>query len=92
MLDFNYKLVEQLQDRLRDALKVHMTRPRNNDVFVFQSVMALLPELRALSMKHNDKLEWYRSQWNYLTNMPPLFAEIFDIPKNDTEVRKTSEW
>jgi hypothetical protein len=65
---------------------MQMTRHRNNDLFIYQSVIGLLPELRALSAKHYEKLHWYRLQWKYLSNMPPLFAEILDIPKTEEEV------
>ena len=80
------KSVEQSYERIKEALKMQLTRPRNNDPFIFQSVMGLLPELRTLNARHNDKLHWYRLQWKYLTTLPPLFAEIFDIPKSEEEV------
>ncbi|GAV00164.1 hypothetical protein RvY_11051 [Ramazzottius varieornatus] len=79
------KSVEQSYERIKEALKMQLTRPRNNDPYIFQSVMGLLPELRALNARHNDKLHWYRLQSKYLTTLPPLFAEIFDIPKTEEE-------
>ncbi|OQV14742.1 Nuclear hormone receptor E75 [Hypsibius exemplaris] len=85
---FDTKAVELYQVRIKDALKMQMTRHRNNDLFIFNSVIALLPELRALSAKHYEKLHWYRLQWKYLTNMPPLFAEILDIPKSEEEFQQ----
>lgn len=39
-----------------------------------------LPELRTLGSQHNELLRWYRAQWHRV-ELPPLFAEIYDIPK-----------
>jgi hypothetical protein len=79
------KLVEQIQERLKDAFKVQLTRHRNTDAFLYQNVLSKLPDLRGLNSKHSERLQWYRLQYQYLNNMPPLFAEIFDIPKSDEE-------
>ncbi|XP_055355579.1 ecdysone-induced protein 78C-like [Paramacrobiotus metropolitanus] len=79
------RLVEQLQESLQEALRVHLRRQRAGEPFLFQSAMALLGELRSVNQLHGEQLDWFRANWNYLTHMPPLFAEIFDIPKNDLE-------
>jgi len=44
-----------------------------------------LPELRSLGSRHADHLQWFRSNWTRL-KLPPLFAEIFDIPKSGEEL------
>lgn len=84
---FDVKLVEQIQERLKDAMKLQLGRHHTNDAYLHQNLLGKLPELRMLNNKHCERLQWYRLQYQYLTNMPPLFAEIFDIPKSDEEVK-----
>lgn len=43
-----------------------------------------LPHLRTLGIQHNDILQWYRSRWEKV-KLPPLFAEIYDIPKHEED-------
>lgn len=39
-----------------------------------------------MSAKHSAHLEWFRKNWSRLT-LPPLFAEIFDIPKSEDDLQ-----
>ena len=48
---------------------------------LFAAIIMKLPELRTLGSQHQDLLRWYRAQWHRIS-LPPLFSEIFDIPKN----------
>lgn len=45
--------------------------------------MMKINELRGLGSSHSMHLQWFRSNWSRL-KLPPLFAEIFDIPKTAT--------
>lgn len=45
-----------------------------------EAAVAAMAEARALSTRHNFLLEWCRVNSQALV-LPPLFAEIFDIPK-----------
>ncbi|XP_072931400.1 ecdysone-induced protein 78C-like isoform X4 [Epargyreus clarus] len=45
-----------------------------------EAIVALTQEVRVLSSRHQELLGWCRDHWRQLT-LPPLFAEIFDIPK-----------
>lgn len=45
-----------------------------------------LPELRNLGAKHSAHLDWFRINWVKL-KLPPLFAEIFDIPKCEDDLQ-----
>ncbi|CAG5131516.1 unnamed protein product [Candidula unifasciata] len=76
--------VERIQDRLVEALKLQVSRNHSTEENLFASVIMKLPELRTLGSTHNDLLRWYRLQW-HRGNLPPLFAEIFDIPKNQSD-------
>ncbi|XP_049961830.1 ecdysone-induced protein 78C-like [Schistocerca serialis cubense] len=80
------KAVEHHQDRLIDALKVQIGRNHASDPQLFASLLVKLPELRNLGIKHSTHLEWFRLNWTKL-RLPPLFAEIFDIPKCEEDLQ-----
>ncbi|XP_046998276.1 ecdysone-induced protein 78C [Schistocerca americana] len=80
------KAVEHHQDRLIDALKVQIGRNHASDPQLFASLLVKLPELRNLGVKHSTHLEWFRLNWTKL-RLPPLFAEIFDIPKCEEDLQ-----
>jgi len=44
------------------------------------ALLELLSELHSLGVKHTEHLCWLRLHWTKM-QLPPLFAEIFDIPK-----------
>ncbi|KAK6973991.1 ecdysone-induced protein 78C, partial [Biomphalaria glabrata] len=71
--------VERIQDRLVEALKLQVSRNHSTEENLFPSIIMKLPELRTLGSQHNDLLRWYRMQW-HRSNVPQLFAEIYDIP------------
>lgn len=47
---------------------------------------AKIPEIRELGAKHFSHLDWLRQNWT-LMRLPPLFAEIFDIPKIEEDLQ-----
>lgn len=49
-------------------------------------MLVKLTELRTLGAKHLTHLDWFRLNWNKL-RLPPLFAEIFDIPKCEEDLQ-----
>lgn len=53
---------------------------------MFSNLLIKLLELRNLGLKHNNHLEWFRENWKKLA-LPPLFAEIFDIPKSEDDLQ-----
>lgn len=53
---------------------------------LFSNLLMKLPELRTLGAKHSAHLDWFRVNWAKLT-LPPLFAEIFDIPKCEEDLQ-----
>ncbi|BES98694.1 HOLI [Nesidiocoris tenuis] len=78
------KAIEHHQDRLIEALKLQMRRTAG--VTDKPSSLDKLPQLRALGSKHALMLDWPRLNWDKL-RLPPLFAEIFDIPKSDEDLQ-----
>ncbi|GIY38337.1 ecdysone-induced protein 78C [Caerostris darwini] len=90
--------IEYIQDRLVEALKVTISKHHTNDPNCFAILMMKLADLRALGDKHAEHLTWFQTRACKL-NVPPLFAEIFDIPlanrlppqQQTTVVEKQSE-
>lgn len=80
------KLIEHHQDKLIEALKVQVGRNHASEPQLFSNLLIKLPELRNLGAKHTAHLDWFRINWSKLT-LPPLFAEIFDIPKSEDDLQ-----
>ncbi|KAH1010021.1 hypothetical protein HUJ05_004384 [Dendroctonus ponderosae] len=80
------KSIEHHKDKLIEALKVQVNRNHANEPQVFSHLLIKLPELRNLGLKHNNHLDWFRENWQKLV-LPPLFAEIFDIPKSEDDLQ-----
>jgi len=79
---YDTKAIDHSQEKLMEALKLQMARNHPTDPHTFPQLMMKLPELRSLGLKHAHHLQWFRANWTRL-KLPPLFAEIFDIPKCD---------
>ena len=73
--------VERIQDRLIEALRLQVSRNHSTEENLFATIIMKLPELRTLGSQHNEMLCWYRARWQRV-ELPPLFAEIYDIPKS----------
>ncbi|XP_034946550.1 ecdysone-induced protein 78C isoform X2 [Chelonus insularis] len=86
------KAVQRLQDRLLEALRIQNGRNHSSPTEIVPvsspvvSVAQRLPELRALGSRHANLLDWFRRNWTKL-KLPPLFAEIFDIPKCEEDLQ-----
>ena len=78
------KAVETIQDKLIEALKLQLTRNHSTEENLFGTAIVKLSELRALGSHHNELLQYYRANW-HRSKTPPLFSEIYDIPKNDPQ-------
>lgn len=77
------KMIARIRERITEALRVQIVRSRNGTTQALQLMPALeakIPELRSLGHKHSAHCNWLR-----LTKprLPPLFAELFDIPMDD---------
>ncbi|KAI5729965.1 hypothetical protein M8J76_008483 [Diaphorina citri] len=80
------KTIEQHQDRLMDALKLQISSNHSTEPAVLPGVLVKLVELKNIGIKHSAHLDWFRENWNKL-RLPPLFAEIFDIPKCEEDLQ-----
>ena len=78
------KAVEAILDSLIEALKLQLSRTHSMETTLFASLLTKLPELRTIGAKHNELIDWYRQHWLQL-KLPPLYAEIYDIPKLENE-------
>lgn len=63
-----------------------MSRNHASEPQIFSNLLIKLPELRNLGARHTAHLDWFRMNWTKLT-LPPLFAEIFDIPKSEDDLQ-----
>lgn len=79
------KAVETIQDKLIEALKLQVTRNHSTEENLFGTAIVKLSELRALGSHHNEILQYYRANW-HRSKTPPLFSEIYDIPKNEPHI------
>jgi nuclear receptor subfamily 1 group D protein 3 len=82
---YDTKAIDHSQEKLMEALKLQIGRNHPSDPNTFPQLMMKLPELRSLGSKHAHHLQWFRANWTRL-KLPPLFAEIFDIPKCEEEL------
>ncbi|CAG2106871.1 unnamed protein product [Medioppia subpectinata] len=82
---YDTKAIDHSQEKLMEALKLQMGRNHPTEPHTLAQLMMKLPELRSLGLKHAHHLQWFRANWTRL-KLPPLFAEIFDIPKCDEEL------
>ncbi|XP_055627141.1 ecdysone-induced protein 78C isoform X2 [Toxorhynchites rutilus septentrionalis] len=83
------KVILKTRECIAEALRVQITRTRSNAVNALQIMPALeakIHELRTLGEKHFTHLEWFRQNWRSI-RLPPLFAEIFDIPKCEEDLQ-----
>lgn len=76
---YDSKAIEANQGRLCEALRLQAGRNHPGDPGLAGRALALLGPLRAVGAAHARHLAWFRAHWQSL-RLPPLFAEIFDIP------------
>ncbi len=53
---------------------------------MINAVLQKIVELRGLGHRHQSQLDWYRRRWSLLVHLPPLFAEMFDIPRSEEDL------
>lgn len=96
------KAIQRLQERLLEALRIQIVRKlvadndsnesqndctsEVNDANSIKGLSQKIPELKALGLRHANILDWFRRNWAKL-KLPPLFAEIFDIPKCEEDLQ-----
>ncbi|XP_045509475.1 ecdysone-induced protein 78C-like isoform X1 [Colias croceus] len=77
--------VETLVRNVNDAFIYVLSENGTKDVATrMEAFNSLAQEVRMLGDRHHDLLSWCRINWRRL-DLPALFSEIFDIPKNDED-------
>ncbi|XP_038216133.1 ecdysone-induced protein 78C isoform X2 [Zerene cesonia] len=77
--------VETLVRNVNDAFIYVLSENGTPDVATrMEAFNSLAQEVRMLGDRHHDLLSWCRVNWRRL-DLPALFSEIFDIPKNDED-------
>ena len=61
-------------------------RNHASDPGLINAVLQKIVELRAIGHRHQTQLDWYRRRWSLLVHLPPLFAEMFDIPRSEEDL------
>ncbi|XP_052871854.1 ecdysone-induced protein 78C [Anopheles cruzii] len=84
------KMILKTRECIAEALRVQITRSRANGIShalqIMPALEAKVHELRMLGEKHSGHLEWFRTNWHTI-RLPPLFAEIFDVPKCEEDLQ-----
>nr|CAH0102594.1 unnamed protein product [Daphnia galeata] len=80
------KGIAQYQERITDALRLQLLRNHASDPGLINAVLQKIVELRAIGHRHQTQLDWYRRRWSLLVHLPPLFAEMFDIPRSEEDL------
>ena len=63
-----------------------LLRNHASDPGLINAVLQKIVELRGLGHRHQSQLDWYRRRWSLLVHLPPLFAEMFDIPRSEEDL------
>lgn len=82
-----HKQISRTREHISEAIRVQVVQTRSGSTTSLQLMPAIeekIPELKALGARHCSHLHWLRNNWT-LMRLPPLFAEIFDIPKCDDD-------
>lgn len=82
--------LQTLRLTLTDALQLQLSRHHVLESNLLDVVLARLSDLNVLSVAHDHILDWFRDKWRHL-QLPPLFAELFDIPKAEDEAEDEVE-
>ena len=56
-----------------------------------KAVLETIGDLKTLGERHQSQLDWYRRRWNALSQLPPLFAEMFDIPRTEDQQQQQQQ-
>ncbi|XP_059611228.1 ecdysone-induced protein 78C [Phlebotomus argentipes] len=83
------RVISRTRDRVSEALRVQIMQTRPDETASMKLILELnekIAELRSLSAKHCVHLNWIKTNWSIM-RLPPLFAEIFDIPKCEEDLQ-----
>jgi hypothetical protein len=77
-------LLSPQRQSLTNHSAVMLTHSQNQivDSLNKSELSSILNDLRRIGIAHGEILDWFRQHWSKLVCVPPLFAEIFDIPRS----------
>lgn len=81
------RTLNRCKNNIRTLVNFQLSKGHGGDKNLAQTVLSKLPELRTIGARHVSYLEWFRLNWHML-KLPPLFAEIFDIPKCEEDLHQ----
>jgi hypothetical protein len=76
----DFSAVDRVRNRLLGALECQLFNQHPLQPGLFNLAVSFLPHLHSLGSAHYAQLGCYRAHWQHLSNLPPLYAELFDIP------------
>lgn len=82
------KQILRTRERIAEALRLQIVQTRSSSTAstsLMPALEAKITELKILGVHHTSHLSWLRNNWTLLQGLPPLFAELFDIPKCDDD-------
>ena len=65
---------------------LQLLRNHASDPNLINAALQKVRELRNIGHRHQLQLDWYRRRWSALVQLPPLFAEMFDIPRSEEDL------
>jgi len=66
-------------------LLFQLSRNHASEANLMKDVLQTVADLKALGLRHQPQLDWFRCRWIALRQLPPLFAEMFDIPRTEDQ-------
>lgn len=87
IFDIFYNVTSKNFEMIKLFTNFQLSKGHGGDKNLAQAVLSKLPELRTIGARHVSYLEWFRLNWHML-KLPPLFAEIFDIPKCEEDLHQ----
>ena len=86
----NQRVVERIQDKLIEALKLQISRNHSTEPALYSAILMKIPELRTVGNRHFQQVCWFRERFAQM-RLPPLFSEIFDIPKTEEDLLSSQQ-
>ncbi|KAK2715697.1 hypothetical protein QYM36_010313 [Artemia franciscana] len=79
------KAINATQERIQEALNFQLSRTHMSDSSIPLILMQRKHEVQSLNQRYCVLLDWFRSKWSRIS-LPPLYAEMFDIPRSEEDL------
>uniref|UniRef100_A0A915BZZ0 Nuclear receptor domain-containing protein n=1 Tax=Parascaris univalens TaxID=6257 RepID=A0A915BZZ0_PARUN len=88
----HYGQVEQLKEKLLEALKLQITTSHAAEQQLYQLLLIKRQQLKTIGEKHWEVLAWFQMNRKRLT-LPALYAEIYNIDQSsEAQERDNLKW